>query len=306
MRISLARREYFGGERYPYVTWWICNIDLYALFSGAGSGEFVGTMLQNDMIPPPSFHLYPLGVDGSSIVYAEELHTLPTVLQLNYEVTLLAVRLGLLSHEFRKDVIVDRVVDGVTQEQRRYDTKLRQSRVYELQDAFRHLWASAAIASLFSTLSQGEGAPQRSKQIFESAYTLYLACIVYSHTSMWPTQRLDTGPGFDDEIASAALQIIQTAERIVSADRLELRFIVFPLFIAGYASTDGNQKMMALDLIQRTEESSIGGNTLVTRRALQIVYERQTGRFMSTGHSLDVCWKDIMVEQGLQVVNFGL
>jgi hypothetical protein len=87
---------------------------------------------------------------------------------------------------------------------------------------------------------------------------------------------------------------------------MELRFIVFPLFIAGYASTDGNQKMKALDLIQWSEASSIGRNTLVTRRALQIVYERQTSQFMSTGHSLGICWKDIMGEQGLQVVNFGL
>lgn len=306
LQISLARREYFGGERYPYIIWWICNIDLYALFSGAGSGEFVGTMLNNDMIPPPSFHLYPLGIDGSSIVYAEEVQTLPTVLQLNYEVTLLAVRLGLLAQEFRKEVTVARVADGITPQQHQYDVKLRQTRVYELQEALRHLWASPAIAALFPQLGQSDDVPPRSRQVFESAYTLYLACLVYSHTSMWPSQRHDTGPESDDEIARAASQIIHTAERIINADRLELRFIVFPLFIAGYASTDGSQKMMALDLIQRSEESSIGGNTLVTRRALQIVYERQTSQFMSTGHSLGICWKDIMVEQGLQVVNFGI
>ena len=123
---------------------------------------------------------------------------------------------------------------------------------------------------------------------------------------MWPSQRLDTGPDCDDEIACAASQIISTSERIIEANRLELRFIVFPLFMAGYASGDGSQKMMALDLIKQTEESSIGGNTMVTRRALQIVYERQTERFMSTGHPLDICWKDVMVEQGLQVVSFGL
>jgi hypothetical protein len=40
-------------------------------------------MLNNDMIPPPSFHLYPLGIDGSSIIYVEETDTLPIVLQLN-------------------------------------------------------------------------------------------------------------------------------------------------------------------------------------------------------------------------------
>ena len=76
--------------------------------------------------------------------------------------------------------------------------------------------------------------------------------------------------------------------------------------MAGYASTDSSQKIKALDLIRRTEESSIGGNTFITRRALQIVYEAQTGRFMNTGHFLDVSWMNVMVEQGLQLVNFGL
>jgi hypothetical protein len=257
------------------------------------------------MIPPPSFHLYPLGMDGSSIVYAEEVETLPTVLQLNYEVSLLAVQFGLLAQEFRNDVIISRVVDDMTLQQHRYDVKFCRNRVYELQDALRHLWASPAIATLFAKLLQSEDVPRRSKQLFESAYMLYLACLIYSHTSMWPTQRYDIGPDFDDEIACAASQIINIAERIINAKRFELRFIVFPLFIAGYASSDGNQKMVALDLIQRTEESSIGGNTFVTRRALQIVYERQTSQFMSIGHSLGVCWKNIMVEQGLQVVHLG-
>jgi hypothetical protein len=263
-------------------------------------------MLQNDMIPPPSFHLYPLGMDGSSIVYAEEVQTLPTVLQLNYEVTLLAVRLGLLAQEFRQDVRVVQDATGTFPQQKHYDVKLRQTRVFEVQDALRHLWASPTIATLCSQVCQSDHTPPRTRQLFESAYTLYLACLIYSHTSMWPSQRHDTGPEWDDEIAQAASQIISTAERIVEAGRLELRFIVFPLFIAGYASTDGSQKMMALDLIQRSEESSIGANTIVTRRALQIVYEKQTSRFMTTGHSLDICWKDIMIEQGLQVVNFGL
>jgi hypothetical protein len=263
-------------------------------------------MLQNDMIPPPSFHLYPLGMDGSSIVYAEEVQTLPTVLQLNYELTLLAVRVGLLAHEFRKDGTVSRMADGTLPQQKDYNLKVRQTRVCELQDALRYLWASPTIAVLFAELGQSDDAPPRSKQLFESAYTLYLACLIYSHTCMWPSQRHDTGPEWDDEIARAASQVINTAERIIEAGRLELRFIVFPLFIAGYASTDGYQKMMALDLIQRSEESSIGGNTVVTRRALQIVYERQNSQFMSTGHSLGICWKDIMLEQGLQVVDFGL
>lgn len=306
LRITLARREYFSRERYPYITWWICKFDLHALLSGASSGELVGTMLQNDQIPPPSFHLYPLHKDGRSLIYAEELPALPTILQLNYEVTLIAVRMGLLSQKLRGDIITNNTIDGITSQQTPLDGKPRQSCVSEVQDALRRFRASPAVSNLLFKFKSSGNLPLRSKQLFSGAYTLYLACLVYSHTSMWSSQRIDTGTKFDDEIARAASQIITTAERVIRANCLNLRFIVFPLFMAGYASTDSSQKTRTLDLILRTEESTIGTSTLTTRRTLQIVYERQEERFRDSGHSLEVSWIDVMVEQGLQVVNFGL
>ena len=139
MRISLLRRDVFGGERFPYVVWWICNIDLDALLSGVGRGEFVGSMLNHGIIPPPNFHLYPLGVDGSSVVYSDELDTLPTILQLDYEVTIIAARLALLAHEFRQDPGSDSP-DMLHKDQA---TRIRQSQVFELQEALRQLWVSS-------------------------------------------------------------------------------------------------------------------------------------------------------------------
>jgi Fungal specific transcription factor domain len=300
----LLRREVFGGERFPFITWWICNIDLYALFSGAGRGEFVGTMLKNDMMPPPSFHLQPLGLDGSSIVYAGETESLPTILQLNYEVTILAVRLGLLAQELQRDATA-LAFDSqeIGSHQRHVSTKIRQRSVFELQEAFRHLWVPPSILMLGQ---QPEMLPPRSRQSFEHASALYRACLIYSHTSMWPSQRLDTGPEYDGEIAQCVSEVLRIGDKIVSSEQYQLRFIIFPLFMAGVASTDGNEKMLALELISSMEKESIGSNTTATRHVLQIVYEQQTRRFMHTGQSLDVDWKEIMVEQGLQVVNFGL
>lgn len=301
LQISKLRREIYRGERYPFVTWWICNIDLHALFSGAGNGDFVGSMLRDEMIPPPGFHLYPLGPDGSSIVYAEEINTLPTILQLNYEVTLLAVRLALLGQELRQEATM---VDGeINLHQRHFDIKLRQSRVYDIQESLRGLWI---VEPVILISQQADALPPRSMHLFENASSLYRACLIYSHTSMWPSQRLDTGPGFDDEIAVSASEILTIAQKIVNTGRLESRFIVFPLFLAGFATSDGSQKMLAMDLIQQLEEKSIGGNTTATRKALSILYERQTHRFLMSGQDRDVDYLEVMLEQGLQVVNFGL
>ncbi|RMD44320.1 hypothetical protein DV735_g871, partial [Chaetothyriales sp. CBS 134920] len=299
LRISLLRREVFGGERYPFIVWWICMIDLDALFTGAGSGEYVGEMLKGDIIPPPSFHLYPLGVDGSSIVYPEEVDSLPTILQLDFEVTVLAVRLGLLAQEFRRDTIFGQ--NGSQQRDR--DTRIRQSRIFELQEQLRQLWAAPAVMMLGANTDH---LPTRSKRLFEHTSTLYRACIIYSHTSMWPTQRLDTTPEYDTEIAVASNQILNIASRIINEGRADCRFLIFPIFMAGYAAMDGGPKAAAIDLIGKMERHSIGRNTSATKRVLELLYEKQRERFMMTGQSLDVDWMDVVGEQQMLIVNFGL
>jgi hypothetical protein len=273
-------------------------IDLDALFTGAGSGEFVGTMLKSDLIPPPSFHLFPLGMDGSSVVYQNELETLPIILQLDYEVTVLAVRLALLSQEFRQDPTFG--TDSVIQRER--GVRLRQSRVYELQESLRQLWATPQVMMIGNV----ETMPFRSKRLYDHAATLYRACIIYSHTSMWSTQRLDTSPDYDTEIAVASNQIIQMTNRVLDEGRLDSRFLVFPCFMAGYASAVGNMKMAALDLIGKMDKVSIGKNTATTKDALAKIYEKQNERFMNTGHSLDVDWMDIVNRENMTIVNFGI
>ena len=303
LRIALMRRDVLGSESLPFVTWWVCNIDLYALFSGAGSGEFIGAILENDMMPPPDSQLCPSAINGSSIIYPEETDTLPTLLQLNYKVTQLAGRLGLLARELRQETAGLAFMDDILQASQIVDLKPRQRTIFDIQDALRRLWAAPDIEHLKQSVDL---LPHRSRNVFEHALMLYRACIIYSRTSMWSTQRLDIGPEHDAEIALCVQDILQTAEGIISGSRLGLRFIVFPLFMAGVASASGAEKMMALDLIASMEKESIGTNTTATRHALQIVYERQTQQFMSVGHSLHVNWMEVMIEQGLQVVSFGL
>ncbi|RMZ92691.1 hypothetical protein DV736_g66, partial [Chaetothyriales sp. CBS 134916] len=299
LRISLLRREVFGGERYPFIVWWICMIDLDALFTGAGSGEYVGAMLKADIIPPPSFHLYPLGMDGSSVVYPNEVDSLPTILQLDFEVTVLAVRLALLAQEFRQDATFGK--NGSQQRDR--DTRIRQSRIFELQEQLRQLWAAPAVMMLGQNTNH---LPTRSKRLFEHTSTLYRACIIYSHTSMWPTQRLDTTPEYDTEIAVASNQILSISSRIINEGRADCRFLIFPMFMAGYAAMDGGPKAAAMDLIGQMENHSIGRNTSATKKVLKLLYEKQRERFMMTGQSLDVDWMDVVGEQQMLIVNFGL
>ena len=298
LKITLLRRKVFGGERFPFIVWWVCDIDLDALLSGPGPGEFVGHMLKNDLIPPPSFHLYPLGADGSSIVYPEERDSLPIALQLNYEVALHAIKLGLLAREFRADTSFG----TADMHQKSMAITMRQSRMAEIREGLRQLWTVPSVQELGQMRLSVRG-----QRLFHHAWTLYRACIIYSHTSMWPGQRMDTAPDFEPEIYTASQQILQASRAIVEADSNSSRFLVFPLFMAGFASSVGSEKMMVIDMIQQMEQGCIvGRNTRATRKALEAVYERQNRQFMRNGHSLDVCWLEVMAERGMTVVNFGL
>jgi hypothetical protein len=300
LRIAILRRELFGGERYPFVVWWICNIDLDALFSGAGTGEFVGSMLNNDIIPPPSFHLWPLGLDGSSVVYADEVESLPTILQLHYEITILAVRLALLAQELRHDSSISHSIPT----QKTQTLRTRQDRIFDLQDGLRQLWLNPGVMMVKE--KKPEQLTDRARQLLENASTLYRACIIYSHTSMWPGQRLETSPAYDVEISVASNQILHITTQALAQDRPDCRYLVFPVFMAGFASMDGTQRMQALDLLRAMETSSIGRNTTAARKSLAAVYEAQNDRFMNTGQSLDVDWMEVMKGRDLVVVNFGL
>jgi len=255
-------------------------------------------MLNNDLIPPPSFHLYPLGADGSSVVYPEERDCLPVVLQLSYEVTRQAIRLGLLARELR----LDESFDAFDMQRRSMAIQVRQSRVSEIREGLQQLWASPSVQELGRMRLSVR--PQR---LFLHAWTLYRACVIYSHTSMWPGQRLDMSPDCETEINAASQHILQVSRAIIENDSNSSQFLVFPLFMAGLASTIGREKMLVIDLIKQMEEGCIvGGNTKATREALEAIYELQNEQFMHNGHSLDIDWFQVMIDKGRTVVNFGL
>ena len=295
----ISRREISGIERYNSIIWQICIIDLDALFTGTGTGEFVGMMLKRGILTPPNFHLYPIDMDGSNVVYAKESYAQLTVLQLFLQVTVVAIRLALLAQEFRRDLSCG--TEGT--QQRNEDTRLRQGRIFELQERLRELFIAPAVIAIGHSLGV---LPVPAKRLFERAAALYQACIIYSYTSMWSTQRSDMCPNGNIRVAMASKQILLTTSKILRSGRADRLYLVFPLFMAGFASSDGEQKSIAIRLIESMESDSIRCNASATRKALMVVYEKQRQRFMMTGQNLDVDWMDVIREQHMPILNFGL
>jgi hypothetical protein len=126
-------------------------------------------MLNNDMLPPPSFHLYPLGAEGSSVIYPREEDTLPALLQLNYELSILAAKLGQLARDFRKEATAE--ADDEDLSLKHSNIRRRRSRISQLQDAFRQLWGASIIASLSLCAYT---LPKRSTELLVHVSTFFL------------------------------------------------------------------------------------------------------------------------------------
>ena len=135
---------------------------------------------------------------------------------------------------------------------------------------------------------------------------MFNACIIYTHTSMWPTQRLDTAPDYTDDLSRAASTVLQIVSDTSERGQLDHRFVMFPLLMAGVAVGSASDKMLVQDLMRSFEQESFGSNTRATRKLLEAVYEQQNRSSATLGHSLDVDWIGVLGEMGHEMVILGL
>jgi len=123
---------------------------------------------------------------------------------------------------------------------------------------------------------------------------------------MYPGQMAHLTLEAGTEIAACASNILQIAQNIITQERKELRYIVFPIFIAGFATAEHNDKNLALHLLASLDHYSYGRVTSRVRLLLQQVVEKQqTGVEKGTG-MVPVDWLEDMKVAGLRHVIFGI
>ncbi|CAL5867716.1 uncharacterized protein PFLUO_LOCUS1935 [Penicillium psychrofluorescens] len=293
LHISFLRRDRFGREPHPFVLWWVCHIDLYALLSGAGTGEFVRAVIDHQMLPSSDCLLSPSAPEGYSVIYGDESNSLPTLMRLYYDSFMLAARLGFLASRLRHD----------KQNLPYADFDPRSEELGQLRQSFGRLWEAPDVA--FCHRHQ-DSLPTRSRDLMQQSIALFHVCHLFSYSSMWPAQRLESEFSTDGEIDHHASEILRIAEQAAHAQRADRRFLIFPLFLAGATASASGLKMMAMELMSNMEdEEEMGRNAATTRAILQVVYERQLERLMRVGHTMDVDWVELMAQERLHMVNFG-
>ncbi|KAK5160219.1 hypothetical protein LTR04_004757 [Oleoguttula sp. CCFEE 6159] len=244
---------------------------------------------------------------GSPTYHPEEVEFFAPILELNHGIVLWAARLGRVAQHLRMEAVKE--LQGVTQSRPSAPGGLvnRQHQVLLMQGDLRNHWAVHYPRILPVALNAArEFLPERVQRVFEHAYLLHRTCLLFSHTSVWSGQRVECSTAGDEEIEQLVSDVLELARMTVEAEHFERRFVVFPLFLAGFATSHPEKKRLAMELLVAMEPTSVGKNTAASRELLQIIYDLQRQSLMAVGHSLAVDWIDVMTERGMHVVNFGL
>lgn len=103
--------------------------------------------------------------------------------------------------------------------------------------------------------------------------------MIYTHTSLpgsnVPAASASSSPINHPEVRSASNDILCLAREIVFSSHFERKFIVFPLFMAGFVAHAPQEKAETLSLLGRLEEDTVGKTVVATKELLEKVYARQ-------------------------------
>jgi len=308
LRIITLRRQTYGTEKYDFIVWKICCIDIYALLSVSGGGTFIEALLKQNVLPVPERTIPPLEFGRPVALYhLEEQPFFPDLLIINQEVLLLALHVGQIAHEFRAEATRGQfeATDEMGPKSSTVHQLTRIQNIHRLLRDSKAAWHTRYPASS-TWLGGPDHPPLRVYAWAKHSFMLFRAIVIYSHTSMLPNQIGDPALCCRRTINGYATEIIQSARMIISQERFDLRFIIFPLFIAGFATDNLAEKDLAITLLKAVERHSYGGSTERVRILLETILEKQQAAILNVGNATSVGWVEEMERSGQRLIMYGM
>ncbi|KAH6694380.1 fungal-specific transcription factor domain-containing protein [Leptodontidium sp. MPI-SDFR-AT-0119] len=301
LRIISMRRQVHSADRLDFVIWIIYCIDVYALLSTTGTGMIAEVVLKQNMLPLPERYLLPERAGQPQVICPEEQAYFLRIIAINQEIVLIALRVGRLGKALRAEASQRRfegsahVLDGTHNMERR-------NRIQKL----RQLILDSRTKSQSPDYRTPDNLPPRVFEWVEHSYLLFSVCILYTYTSMYSGQLHDPEPDTKAQIEVCCAEILYAVNTILSKERFDPRYIVFPLFLAGFCTRNSTEKDTALRFMIKVEKIEYGGATNKVRRLLQTIYGKQSVAIAETGNANSVDWVDEMEQSGQQLIMYGL
>lgn len=302
--VTLTRNRVarFGKEPHAFVMHSICAFDTYACLMGNGNCDYFRTVLAEQIVPPLGASLTSALQRGHAI-WPNEAHTYPVIMNLMRGVMIHTSNLAQAAQQFRREA-ADRTTVSPGRCAR------WQAQVFQMQTELSNFWQQRYPDFLEKDSPMaGQALDVRMRYVFEHAFLLYQASTLYSRTSMFPSQSLIPTANQAAVHADTNIRvshILTLTMSIFANGGLDRREVVFPIFMAGVATTNPNAKGKAIELLKSYEGHGIGQNTSVVRRLLVAVCEEQNRRVAAGRRMEEVEWLRVGRERGLSVVNCGL
>ena len=142
-------------------------IDINALLSGSGNGDFVEAMLRSNLIPAASEHPLAIGLTELGGVQYADMELVMSILEVNRAISILAAHLGQLARGIRENNLRRMGSDHSQAAALRAEIANRQQQVLELRERFRRAWNNQLPAQLTSHY-KSHHVPERARGVFEN------------------------------------------------------------------------------------------------------------------------------------------
>ena len=170
------RRNMLEEEPYPAVLWWICKIDILALLSSCGNGDFIDDALRTDSVPTVATFLQSSCAGATSLRRIADRELLSSVLTLCRKTFLLAAEIGELAKQLRQSS----AGGGPPSRTRPSDISLIEARrqVPRLRERLRECADGAWPAELAGLYRQRSLPAQIQSMLDQVSLNLYQMCTV--------------------------------------------------------------------------------------------------------------------------------
>lgn len=147
--------------------------------------------------------------------------------------------------------------------------------------------------------------PGRVRHVYDSAFLSLSLCAIYSNTSMFPGQLLRNA-GARPEVARHCQNVLDMTTLILRDGATDPRSTGFAVFLAGYAASDYDTKIRAINLLQALEDRGVSNNARRARDLLVAVCEEQRQRVLAGGRAEEVDWLLLAQARRMETLDFGL
>ncbi|KAI4844621.1 hypothetical protein E4T44_06088, partial [Aureobasidium sp. EXF-8845] len=306
VRIAQHRKGQSNGILQAYLLWYVLYLDNQACLSGNGNGHFIRAFLTNNLTMPDWTRIIS-GLDipqPNAAWQSQNASAHSEVFTINQEMFAQGAKLCQLQLKLRAEATAQTLRSPAGNSLLTTCTRMVDQFQNELYASWQRYCPSHFLQSN-SEYTIGQ-LPAIARIFLDFAQLQFSLWVIYSNSSLYPTQPFHSNPYQRSETHLHSLKILAIADAVVALQNYDQHQLVFPVFIAGFASSDPETKSRAMALLRVLEGTGISRNATRSRELLSMVFEEQRLMVVNGGRAEEVDWIDVAKVKGMGVVNFGL